>query len=140
MRSIDDVRSFFQEVTVEMDNMEEREKLKFLLEFGDNLKQLPIEERRLEYKVSGCVSDVYVKPNFNSDNTIDWEVYSGALFVRGFVGLLKEALDGLSKDDFLAVEGLVRDFVKNTGFVESLVQSRANAIGNIYLKMKELVD
>ena len=109
-----------------------KRKYEYILWLG---KKLPIPNKNIlipEYKVKGCVSEVYVKGTLKKDK-IFWEGYSDALITKGLLSFLIKGLDSLSPNEILSLNN---NFIDDTGLKKSLTPSRSNGFLNILLKMK----
>ena len=109
-----------------------KRKYEYILWLG---KKLPLPNKNIlipEYKVRGCVSEVYVKGTLKKDK-IYWEGYSDALITKGLLSFLIKGLDSLSPNEILSLNN---NFIDDTGLQKSLTPSRSNGFLNILLKMK----
>ena len=109
-----------------------KRKYEYILWLG---KKLPLPNKDIlipEYKVKGCVSEVYVKGTLKKDK-IFWEGYSDALITKGLLSFLIKGLDALSPNEILSLNN---NFIDDTGLKKSLTPSRSNGFLNILLKMK----
>ena len=139
MKTREGVNKAFDDILQELKALEEREKLRFLLDLADEIPEMDDKYRTFENKVLGCVSDVYVYARLNELGGLKWEMASGALLVKGFLAILREAFSNITPDVFLDSESILNKFVADCGLSATLVPSRANALGNIYKKMQEQV-
>ena len=109
-----------------------KRKYEYILWLG---KKLPLPNKNIlipEYKVKGCVSEVYVKGTLKKDK-IYWEGYSDALITKGLLSFLIKGLDALSPNEILSLNN---NFIDDTGLKKSLTPSRSNGFLNILIKMK----
>lgn len=137
MKTLEEIQDYFTEVLEELEELEEREKMRFLIDLAEDMVEMNERDRTEDKKVLGCVSDVYVSGELGDEGMLVWDVYSGSLLVKGFLAILKDVFDEVSPEVFLEAEDILVEFVENSNLAVSLVPSRANALGNIYLKMKE---
>ncbi len=111
---------------------EPKRKYEYILWLG---KKLPPPNNEIlipQYKVKGCVSEVYVKGTLEKGK-IYWQGFSDALITRGLLSFLITGLDNLSPEDIL---NLSDNFIEDTGLKKSLTPSRSNGFLNILIKMK----
>ncbi len=107
-------------------------KYEYILWLG---KKLPSPNKEIlipEFKVKGCVSEVYVKGTLKQGK-IFWQGFSDALITRGLLSFLISGLNELSPEEIL---NLSNNFIEDTGLKKSLTPSRSNGFLNILLKMK----
>ncbi len=136
MKSIEEMKKYLNNIQEEFDYCENKEeKLKYIIELGKELADFPKEEIVEKNKVMGCVSNVYITTSFN--NGIFYSATSSSLIVKGYLVILLNALNGLSAKDVIRSEKIIEEFVIKNDLNSSIVPSRANVIGNIFLKIKE---
>ncbi|MCB2212376.1 SufE family protein [bacterium] len=117
-----------------------REVLELMVALGKELDELPPEQRTETNRVPGCVSNVHVSAELDADKQVHFRGSSDAFITRGYVQALFAAFDGWSAESFIKdAEPIVADFLKRTNLAESVIPTRANAIGNILLTMKQQV-
>ena len=107
-------------------------KYEYILWLG---KKLKVPENSIlipENKVQGCVSEVFVKPNFK-EGKLYWEGYSDALITKGLLAFLISGLNDLTPKQVVNINS---EFIEETGLKKSLTPSRSNGFLNILLKMK----
>lgn len=137
------LESYFNEVLEELELFETpMERLQFVLEHGKDLDKFPQEQLIDNNKVPGCTSNVYIYVSKDENNKVLFKATSEALIVGGYIAILFEGLNGMSKEEILSSEELIRDFTLKAGVRESLTPTRANAFTNIltmiFNKVKEL--
>ena len=107
-------------------------KYEYILWLG---KKLKVPENSIlipENKVQGCVSEVFVKPNFK-EGKLYWEGYSDALITKGLLAFLISGLNDLTPKQVVNINS---EFIEETGLKKSLTPSRSNGFLNILLKMQ----
>jgi cysteine desulfuration protein SufE len=109
-----------------------RRRYEYVLWLAKKLAPFPEELRRDEYKVRGCVSQVYVVGELR-DGRLHWVGDSDAQITKGLLALLIEGLEGLSPEEAMAVDP---GFIAETGLQASLTPSRANGFLNILRTMQ----
>ncbi len=137
------LESYFNEVLEELELFETPiERLQFVLEHGKDLDEFPQDQLKEENKVPGCTSNVYIYVSRDEHNKVLFWATSEALIVGGYIAILFEGLQEMSKEEILSSEELIRDFTLKAGVRESLTPTRANAFTNILImifnKVKEL--
>lgn len=110
-----------------------KQKYEQLLWYAKKLPEMSENDKILENKVSGCVSQVYITANLR-DNLIWYQGDSDAQLVKGLVAFLFEGLNGLTPEEILNV---TPDFIEETGLQVSLTPSRANGFYNIFRMMQQ---
>ncbi len=139
MLTLDKTRRFLEKTAEELNfakEIDRNEMYKLLIDASRELEPFPEEKKLEENFVKGCTSNVYIAAE-EKEGLITYYGSSEALIVRGYVAILVKALSGLSPDDVLDTEDLIRDFVETTDVKASLTPSRANAFGNIYALMRK---
>ena len=107
-------------------------KYEYILWLGKKLASPKEDILKPEYKVKGCVSEVYVKGSL-INGKITWEGYSDALITKGLLAFLINGLNELTPNNIINLEN---NFIDETGLKSSLTPSRSNGFLNILIKMK----
>lgn len=129
---MDKLKQYFDEILEELSLFETpMEKLQFVLEHGKDLTNFPENEVIEENKVPGCTSNVYIYMEKNSEGKVSFKATSEALIIGGYIAILFEGLNGLTKEEILNSEDLIKEFTLKAGIRESLTPTRANAFTNI---------
>ena len=105
-----------------------------LIALAQKLPEFPAEHKIPDNKVAGCVSQVYVIANLDSEGKVQYQGDSDSQLTKGLVALLIRGLNGLSCDDIMKLEP---DFIQETGLQASLTPSRANGFFNIFKTMQK---
>jgi cysteine desulfuration protein SufE len=118
-----------------------RDRLLLLLEFSDNLPELPAryaEHPDLLERVEECQSPVYlfVEVEQNTKVNLFFSAPPEAPTTRGFAGVLHEALDGHSVDEVLAVD---EDFPNRLGLAEAVSPLRLSGMRAILRRIKRQI-
>ena len=110
-----------------------RRRYEYILWLSKKLPPLPEDLLQEEFKVKGCISQVYVVGEVK-DGHLKWKGFSDALITKGLLAFLIEGLDGLTPEEVLAIDPI---FIAETGLQASLTPSRANGFLNILSNMKK---
>ena len=109
-----------------------KRRYEYVLWLAKKLKSLPTDEHKDEYRVRGCVSQVFVCGELEN-GVMHWRGDSDALITKGLLALLIQGLDGLTPTQVQAVDPA---FIEATGLQASLTPSRANGFLNILRMMQ----
>ncbi len=109
-----------------------KRKYEFILWLGKKLKVPNNNILIPENKVHGCVSEVFVKANFQ-EGKLYWEGYSDALITKGLLAFLINGMNELTPKEVVNINN---QFIEDTGLKASLTPSRSNGFLNILLKMQ----
>ena len=107
-------------------------KYEYILWLGKKLKEPDSSIISSENKVSGCVSEVFVKASIHGGK-LSWEGYSDALITKGLLAFLINGLNELTPKEVVNIN---KKFIEETGLKASLTPSRSNGFLNILLKMQ----
>ena len=107
-----------------------REMLEWLMAYGKQLPPYPEEYMQDQYKVDGCISNVYIAAQEN-EGKLYFFGRSDSLIVRGYVRIVVEALSNLEKTSFSEVKKALQELIESTGIAQSAVPSRQNAFANV---------
>lgn len=95
-----------------------------IIQTGKALPEMPEDEREDRFKVKGCQSQVWLRPEFDGER-IHFRAWSDASIVRGLIALLMRVYDAQTPEAVLAAPP---DFVDALGLNEHLSQSRSNGL------------
>jgi cysteine desulfuration protein SufE len=105
----------------------------YLIELGDSLTPLDEEFKTDVYRVRGCQSQVWLKPEVR-DGKIYFGADSDAMITKGLVALLIRALDGQTAE---AIVEARMDFLEDIGMQEHLSSTRKNGLTAMIRRIKE---
>lgn len=108
-------------------------KYEYLIELGKSLPLIPAELKTDENKVSGCQSQVWVKPEVK-DGLIYFKADSDAIITKGLISLLVKVLSGQKPEDIATAD---LSFLDKIGMKEHLSPTRANGLMNMVKRLKE---
>lgn len=118
-----------------------RDRLLLLLEFSDNLPELPsrlADHPDLLERVEECQSPVYLFVEIESNAKVNlfFSAPAEAPTTRGFASVLHEVLDGRAVDEILAVD---EDFPNRLGLSEAVSPLRLSGMRAILRRIKRQV-
>lgn len=128
-----------QEIIDDFQWVEGKEKLMYLLEFSEDLPDLPdwleVDHDKMN-QVHECMSPVFLYADLD-DGKMNYyfDIPREAPTVRGFGGILNQGLNGLSPEDVLRVHN---EFYLEMGLNKVLTGQRLNGISAILNYMKHL--
>ena len=113
------------EIVDEFEDLEEwPERFKYIIELARELDDLPPEYHSDEYKVDGCVSQVWLHASSKGDRLF-FEADSDAVIVKGLIALLIRVYSGRTPGEILATPP---DFLQETGLSTHLSPNRTNGL------------
>lgn len=132
-QSIDDLAADFQALSL-------NERLDLLLEFSDNLPELPpryAEHPDLLERVEECQAPVYLFVEVVDGHAhLFFSAPAEAPTTRGFASVLHEVLDGASIDEVLGVDS---DFPDQLGLTQAVSPLRMNGMRSMLSRIKRQV-
>ncbi len=108
-------------------------KYEYLIELGKTLPLIPQELKTEENKVSGCQSQVWVKPEMK-DGLLYFKADSDAIITKGLISLLIKVLSGQKPEDIISAD---LSFLDRIGMKEHLSPTRANGLMSMVKRLKE---
>jgi cysteine desulfuration protein SufE len=102
------------------------ERYRYLIDMGNELPDLPDDERVDAHKVKGCVSQVWLISETGDDGRLIFRATSDAHIVRGLAALLVRLYSGRRAADILTVDA--RDVLASIGLAEHLSPQRSNGL------------
>lgn len=116
---------------------DKRSQLRYFVELGSDLADLPEELRVEQYEVPGCIAKVHVVTELDEEGGLKFFGDSESMIVKGYLVLLFEAFAGLPASVLLEAKVAVEAFISEAGLNQSMIASRANSFGNVFKKMVE---
>ena len=115
--------SFFEDWT---------DKYQYLIELGQKLNGFPKEKMIEGYRIKGCMSSVWVVPEFK-DGKIYFKSDSDSIIVKGLIALLIRVLSGQTPDDIIKAK---LGFIDKIGLRKHLAQQRTNGLSAMIKQIK----
>ena len=118
-----------------LDDWEDR--MRYVMELGKELPDLPEADRTAENKVRGCASQVWLvtRPQAGKDPVIDLEGDSDAHIVRGLVAIVLAAYSGKRASEIVAFDAI--ELFSRLGLIEHLSAQRANGLRSMIQRIRE---
>jgi len=119
-----------------IDDWEER--YKYVIELGKNMPALPVEEQTDEYKVPGCVSQVWIKSAFPTDDDgvkrLQFLGDSDAMIVRGLVAVLRILFNDQAVEDVIGLDAAGE--LEALGLNDNLTPQRSNGLHSMIKRLQ----
>jgi cysteine desulfuration protein SufE len=118
-----------------LDDWEDR--MRYVIELGKALPDLPDAEKTAENKVHGCASQVWLSVSAadGADPVMTFRGDSDAFIVRGLVAIVLAAYSGRQASEVVAFDAL--DLFKQIGLLEHLTAQRANGLRSMIQRIRE---
>ena len=114
-----------------LDGWEDR--YKYLIELGGQLNRFSDEQKKDEWKVTGCQSQVWIIPHY-SENGISFEGDSDAIIVRGIIAVVLEIFKDKSAQEILDID--VEEIFDKMGLREHITPNRRSGMLSMVDKIK----
>jgi len=113
------------------------DRMRYVIELGKALTDLPDTEKTADNKVQGCASQVWlsVTSGDGTDPVMTFRGDSDAFIVRGLVAIVLEAYSGKRASEVVAFDAL--DLFKQLGLLEHLTAQRANGLRSMIQRIRE---
>ena len=116
-----------------------KERYSYILDLATELETFPEEFRLDEFKVKGCVSQLWLVGQKNSqektnEEKINFFADSDSLFVKGMAALLVKLFKDLPAKEIAAYEG---NILISSGLIQNLSPNRVNGAGSMLARFKE---
>ena len=115
------------------------ERLEYIIEFGDELAELPTELRVEQNRVQGCVSNVWVVADVATTDdqpVINFRADSDAVITRGLIAILVALLSGKTGQEILSID--VDGLFDELNLQSHLTRSRSNGLRSMVRRVREL--
>tara|TARA_Y100000996_G_C22239875_1_gene527243 strand:- start:130 stop:543 length:414 start_codon:yes stop_codon:yes gene_type:complete len=118
-----------QEIIEEFQEIEDQfERLEVLMDFAEEVDELPVEEWNDSNLVRGCQSVAHIEVSVREE--LVWlRAAADAKMVQGLQGILSIAVNGASPEIVLQ---LTPDFAEEAGILVSLTPSRSNGFRTMF--------
>ena len=130
MISIDEIQSNFSF----LDDWED--KYRYLIELGEGLEPFPDAFRSDEYKVDGCMSQVWLYPTQDENGIYTFIADSDAIIVKGLIAVILAAFNNKTSSQIQSVP--IEDIFNNLGLETHLSPTRRNGFFAMVEKIKHL--
>ena len=118
-----------QEIIEEFQEIEDQfERLEVLMDFAEEVDELPVEEWNDSNLVRGCQSVAHLEVSIR-DELVWLRAAADAKMVQGLQGILSIGVNGASPEIVLQ---LTRDFAEEAGILVSLTPSRSNGFRTMF--------
>ncbi len=111
-----------------------KERYSYIIDLGTELQPLPDEFRREEFKVNGCVSQVWLVGKKYQDK-LEFMADSDSLFVKGLAALLVKLFSGSTPEEILSHPS---NILMESGLIQNLSPNRTNGAASMFARFKEL--
>ncbi|MEZ4814229.1 MAG: SufE family protein [Bdellovibrionota bacterium] len=111
-----------------------KERYSYIIDMGTDLAPLADEFKRDEFKVKGCVSQVWLVAK-KENETLIFSADSDSLFVKGLAGLLVKLFSGKSPTE---IAEHPTNILMESGLIQNLSPNRTNGAASMFAKFKEL--
>lgn len=112
------------------------ERYRHIIDLGRNLPTLSESERTPPNKVEGCMSQVWLVANRESDGKLIFRADSDAHIVKGLIAILLMAYSGKTPEQIRAVH--IEDIFIRLGLAQHLSPVRRNGFFSMVSKIKAL--
>ncbi len=124
-----------EQVLSELDLFQDwTERYEYVIGLGRQLAPMPEAEKTAGNLIQGCQSRVWLTASLD-EGKIRFHADSDSLITKGMIALFIRVLDGESPDAVLSSD---TEFINRTGLREHLAPTRANALGLMAARMKQL--
>ena len=114
-----------------LENWEDR--YKYLIELGNQLPRFSDEQKKEEWKISGCQSQVWIIPHFDGAN-LYFEGDSDAIIVRGIIAVVLEIFKDKSAQEILDID--VEEIFDKLGLREHVSSNRRSGMLSMVDKIR----
>ena len=119
------IENIQQEIVAEFSIYEDwMDKYSYLIELGNDLKNLDPKQKSDQHLIKGCQSRVWLVPEFK-DGKIYFEGESDAVIVKGLVALLLRVVSGRTPEEIMKSD---LHFVDDIGLKQHLSPTRSNGL------------
>ena len=107
--------------------------INYIMELGEQLPELPEEQRTEDNIVKGCQSKVWLMAGMNDKGTVNFQADSNTAITKGLVSLLVRVMSNEQPDDILNEE---ITFPQEIGMNRFIGTQRSNGFAAMIKQMK----
>ena len=108
------------------------ERYEYLIDMGDTLNKIEDEYKTEAFRIHGCQSQVWLRPDYHGD-LVFFKADSDAAITRGLVALVIRVLDGQKRSD---IREATFNFLDEIGMKEHLSPTRKNGLSAMIEQVK----
>lgn len=108
------------------------DKYEYIIELGKKLPTFPESEKKVENKIKGCQSSVWLIAEYK-EGKVWFQADSDSVIVKGLVSLLIKVLSGQTPDYIINSK---LEFMEKIGLMQHLAQTRSNGLLAMVKQMK----
>ena len=108
-----------------------QDKYEHIIDMGKKLNMLPNKYHKKEFKVEGCVSEVFLVPNKNN-NVLNFQADSNSVITRGLIAMLLRIYSDRAPKDII---NNPPEFIDRVGLGIHLTPSRTNGLHSMVKKI-----
>lgn len=108
------------------------DKYEYIIDLGKNLPLIDPKYKIDEFKVTGCQSQVWLRPEYK-DGRVFYYADSDAIITKGLIALLVNVLSGQKPEDIANSD---MSFIDKIGMREHLSPTRSNGLASMISYMK----
>lgn len=113
------------------------DKYRFIIDLGKGLPELPESQRREEYLVRGCQSQVWLIASTDPEShRVHLEIDSDAHIVRGLIAIVLAAYDGKTASDILSFD--IEKLFDELELLKHLSPTRGNGLRAMIGRIRDL--
>ncbi|SFX50732.1 SufE family protein [Marinospirillum alkaliphilum] len=101
------------------------DRYQYIIDLGKALPAYPDEWKTAEYKIEGCQSQVWIRPEVKDQGVIHFDAISDAAIVSGLIALLLRIYSNRTAEEILATPP---EFLKALGLDKHLSPTRSNGL------------
>lgn len=109
-----------------------QDRLAYVIDLAKNYDRLPAEFKTDEYKVEGCLSNLWFVPEM-VDGKCRFRSDADSVIVKGIAGLLTSFYSGELPEDVVKMDP---SFLAKAGITQHLSQNRKNGLGRVWQKIQ----
>ena len=113
-----------------------QDKYEHIIDMGKKLNMLPDKYHKKEFKVEGCVSEVFLVPNKNN-NVLSFQADSNSVITRGLIAMLLRIYSDRMPEDII---NNPPEFIDKVGLGVHLTPSRTNGLHSMVGKIMEYAE
>ena len=111
------------------------ERYRYIINLGEKMPHFPDNLKTDQYKVDGCISQVWLKMEMNDNNYLSFIGDSDSAIVKGLVAILRDLLSNRPPDEILDED--IEGFFSRVGLQQHISPNRRNGFFSMVQEIRK---
>ncbi len=129
-----------EELVEEFEFLDDRDRTQYIIELGDELEPLPDEFKTEEYRVQGCLSNVWLVSTVGSGEPPDlrFRADSDSVISKGLIAIVLTLCNGLTGPEIIALD--IESLFERLHLKRYVTRMRSNGFYSMIKTIKKIAE